>query len=192
MQPPSLVLQGQLRPGARHAPCLQPTSPNHHVLQCGLSSRVLDVLRKGGFERPLAIQAQALPGEPVALGQLGDAVKRCWALACCHRLHATSASPAPAAPSRRATHSASPLPAVIMSGRDCIGIAKTGSGKTLAFVLPMLRHVKDQPALAQGDGPVALSMAPTRELVTQVGPRRCPLARRRQGLPAGPAGRQRG
>ena len=35
------------------------------------------------------------------------------------------------------------LPA-IMSGRDCIGIAKTGSGKTLAFVLPMLRHIKDQ------------------------------------------------
>lgn len=58
--------------------------------------------------------------------------------------------------------------AVIMSGRDCIGIAKTGSGKTLAFVLPMLRHVKDQPPLAQGDGPVALCMAPTRELVNQV------------------------
>ena len=35
------------------------------------------------------------------------------------------------------------LPA-IMSVRDCIGIAKTGSGKTLAFVLPMLRHIKDQ------------------------------------------------
>ncbi len=35
------------------------------------------------------------------------------------------------------------LPA-IMSGRDCIGIAKTGSGKTLAFVLPMLRHIRDQ------------------------------------------------
>jgi hypothetical protein len=32
------------------------------ALQCGLSSRVLDVLRKGGFERPLPIQAQALPG----------------------------------------------------------------------------------------------------------------------------------
>ena len=56
-----------------------------------------------------------------------------------------------------------------MSGRDCIGIAKTGSGKTLAFVLPMMRHVKDQPPLADGDGPVALGMAPTRELVTQIG-----------------------
>lgn len=58
---------------------------------------------------------------------------------------------------------------VIMSGRDCIGIAKTGSGKTLAFLLPMLRHIKDQPALQRGDGPVGLVMAPTRELVQQIG-----------------------
>jgi hypothetical protein len=55
-----------------------------------------------------------------------------------------------------------------MSGRDCIGIAKTGSGKTLAFVLPLLRHVKDQPPLEQGDGPIGLIMAPTRELVQQI------------------------
>lgn len=74
-----------------------------------------------------------------------------------------------------------------MSGRDCIGIAKTGSGKTLAFVLPMLRHVKDQPPLAQGDGPVALSMAPTRELVTQVRCRRpgAAPAPRLHGAPRG-------
>ena len=38
---------------------------------------------------------------------------------------------------------------VIMSGRDCLGIAKTGSGKTLAFVLPMLRHIKDQRPIEQ-------------------------------------------
>jgi hypothetical protein len=57
---------------------------------------------------------------------------------------------------------------IIMSGRDCIGIAKTGSGKTLAFVLPMLRHIKDQPPLENGDGPIALIMAPTRELVAQI------------------------
>lgn len=62
--------------------------------QCGLSSRVLEVLTKAGYAKPMPIQAQALPA--------------------------------------------------IMSGRDCIGIAKTGSGKTLAFVLPMLRHIKDQ------------------------------------------------
>lgn len=57
---------------------------------------------------------------------------------------------------------------LIMSGRDCIGIAKTGSGKTLAFVLPMLRHIKDQPPVVAGDGPIGLIMAPTRELVQQI------------------------
>ena len=35
-----------------------------------------------------------------------------------------------------------------------IGIAKTGSGKTLAFMLPMLRHVVDQPELKSGEGPI--------------------------------------
>lgn len=57
---------------------------------------------------------------------------------------------------------------VIMSGRDCIGIAKTGSGKTVAYVLPMLRHIKGQDPLLQGEGPIGLVMAPTRELVQQI------------------------
>ncbi|XP_034951508.1 probable ATP-dependent RNA helicase DDX46 [Chelonus insularis] len=57
----------------------------------------------------------------------------------------------------------------IMSGRDLIGIAKTGSGKTLAFLLPMFRHILDQPSLADGDGPIALIMTPTRELCMQIG-----------------------
>jgi ATP-dependent RNA helicase DDX46/PRP5 len=57
---------------------------------------------------------------------------------------------------------------VIMSGRDCIGIAETGSGKTLAYLLPLLRHILDQRPLADGDGPVGLIMVPTRELATQV------------------------
>lgn len=35
----------------------------------------------------------------------------------------------------------------IMCGRDLIGVAKTGSGKTLAFLLPMFRHILDQPPL---------------------------------------------
>ena len=56
----------------------------------------------------------------------------------------------------------------ITKGRDVIGIAKTGSGKTMAFVLPMLRHINDQPPLCDGDGPIALIMAPTRELVQQI------------------------
>jgi len=41
-----------------------------------------------------------------------------------------------------------------MCGKDVIGIAKTGSGKTLAFLLPMLRHILDQPALEEDDGPI--------------------------------------
>ena len=45
----------------------------------------------------------------------------------------------------------------IMSGRDLIGIAKTGSGKTLAFLLPMFRHIMDQPDLDEGDGPIGMS-----------------------------------
>uniref|UniRef100_A0A803QRS4 RNA helicase n=1 Tax=Cannabis sativa TaxID=3483 RepID=A0A803QRS4_CANSA len=56
----------------------------------------------------------------------------------------------------------------IMSGRDCIGIGQTGSGKMLTFVLPMLRHIKDQLPLVAGDGPIGLIMAPTRELVQQI------------------------
>ncbi len=64
--------------------------------------------------------------------------------------------------------SSDPAPRCTLVGRDCIGVAKTGSGKTLAFVLPMMRHVKDQPPVVQGDGPVGLLMAPTRELVQQI------------------------
>ncbi|KAJ4295705.1 pre-mRNA processing RNA-helicase [Collariella sp. IMI 366227] len=57
---------------------------------------------------------------------------------------------------------------VIMSGRDVIGVAKTGSGKTMAFVLPMLRHIKDQDPVTGDDGAIALIMTPTRELCTQI------------------------
>jgi ATP-dependent RNA helicase DDX46/PRP5 len=53
-----------------------------------------------------------------------------------------------------------------MSGRDLIGIAETGSGKTLSYVLPMLRHIRDQSPIQVGvDGPIGLIIAPTRELV---------------------------
>ncbi|CAN8259843.1 unnamed protein product [Cochlearia groenlandica] len=86
--------------------------------QTGLTSRILDTLKKLNHEKPMPIQAQSLP--------------------------------------------------IIMSGRDCIGVAKTGSGKTLGFVLPMLRHIKDQPPVEAGDGPIGLVMAPTRELVQQI------------------------
>jgi ATP-dependent RNA helicase DDX46/PRP5 len=56
----------------------------------------------------------------------------------------------------------------IMSGRDIIGIAETGSGKTLAYVLPMIRHVMDQRKIREGEGPIGLILAPTRELATQI------------------------
>jgi ATP-dependent RNA helicase DDX46/PRP5 len=92
--------------------------PIKNFTQSGLSTKILEVLRKAEFEKPTPIQAQALPA--------------------------------------------------IMSGRDVIGIAKTGSGKTLAYLLPLLRHILDQPPLESGDGPVAIIMAPTRELVTQI------------------------
>lgn len=56
----------------------------------------------------------------------------------------------------------------IMSGRDLIGIAKTGSGKTVAFILPMFRHILDQPELDEEDGPIAVILTPTRELAMQI------------------------
>lgn len=56
---------------------------------------------------------------------------------------------------------------IAMSGHDLIGIAQTGSGKTLAFVIPAILHINDQPKLNPGDGPIALVLAPTRELAVQ-------------------------
>ena len=57
---------------------------------------------------------------------------------------------------------------VALSGHDLIGIAETGSGKTLAFLLPAIVHINAQPALRRGDGPIALVLAPTRELAVQI------------------------
>lgn len=87
--------------------------------QLGLSSIVTSIMdEKLNYEKPTAIQSQALPA--------------------------------------------------IMSGRDILGIAKTGSGKTLGFVLPLLKHVQDQPPLEKGDGPIAILLSPTRELALQI------------------------
>ncbi len=57
---------------------------------------------------------------------------------------------------------------VATSGRDVIGIAKTGSGKTAAFLWPLMLHAIDQPEIKEGDGPIGLICAPTRELCQQV------------------------
>lgn len=55
-----------------------------------------------------------------------------------------------------------------LTGRDVVGIAKTGSGKTLAFIIPAIIHINAQPLLKAGDGPIALIVAPTRELACQI------------------------
>jgi ATP-dependent RNA helicase DDX46/PRP5 len=88
------------------------------VLQCGLSERMLSVIKKHNFAAPFSIQKQALPA--------------------------------------------------IMCGRDIIAVAKTGSGKTLAFLLPMFRHILDQPPLRDSEGPIGIVMAPARELAYQI------------------------
>jgi ATP-dependent RNA helicase DDX5/DBP2 len=41
-------------------------------------------------------------------------------------------------------------------------------GKTLAYILPALVHITYQDKLARGDGPIALVLAPTRELAQQI------------------------
>lgn len=57
---------------------------------------------------------------------------------------------------------------IVLSGYDILGLAKTGSGKTLAYFWPMLLHVVAQPQVAEGEGPIGLILAPTRELVQQI------------------------
>ena len=51
-----------------------------------------------------------------------------------------------------------------MAGRDCLGNAPTGTGKTAAFLLPILEKLDERERR-----PSALILAPTRELVTQIG-----------------------
>ncbi|EAR96415.2 DEAD/DEAH-box helicase (macronuclear) [Tetrahymena thermophila SB210] len=57
---------------------------------------------------------------------------------------------------------------IVLSGHDLIGIAQTGSGKTLSFMLPALVHINAQDPVKPGEGPIALVLAPTRELANQI------------------------
>ncbi len=50
-----------------------------------------------------------------------------------------------------------------LQGKDVIGQAQTGTGKTAAFLLPFFNTWREE-----SDGPQALILAPTRELVVQV------------------------
>ena len=65
----------------------------------------------------------------------------------------------------------------ILSGRDLMACAQTGSGKTAAFLVPTLQQMlKDGPPSIESGGPgfgrkaypVALILAPTRELAVQI------------------------
>lgn len=56
-----------------------------------------------------------------------------------------------------------------MQGRDMIGRARTGTGKTLAFGIPIMDKVIQYNAKhGRGRNPLALVLAPTRELARQV------------------------
>ncbi|KAH8310741.1 hypothetical protein KR044_002825 [Drosophila immigrans] len=57
---------------------------------------------------------------------------------------------------------------IAMGGANFVGIAKTGSGKTLGYILPAIVHINNQQPLQRGDGPIALVLAPTRELAQQI------------------------
>ncbi|CAH0546380.1 unnamed protein product [Brassicogethes aeneus] len=57
---------------------------------------------------------------------------------------------------------------IVLSGRDLVGIAQTGSGKTLAYMLPATIHINSQSRPLRGEGPIALILAPTRELAQQI------------------------
>ncbi|XP_051136276.1 DEAD-box ATP-dependent RNA helicase 53, mitochondrial-like [Andrographis paniculata] len=56
-----------------------------------------------------------------------------------------------------------------MQGHDMIGRARTGTGKTLAFGIPIMdKIIKFNEKHGQGRNPLALILAPTRELAKQV------------------------
>lgn len=59
-----------------------------------------------------------------------------------------------------------------MDGRDIIGIAETGSGKTASFLIPLLCYMLKLPqsyvSRCADEGPLAVVMAPTRELAMQI------------------------
>ncbi len=56
---------------------------------------------------------------------------------------------------------------IVARGEDLIGTAQTGTGKTAAFMLPIIDEIGEQPA-RDGDMPLALVLAPTRELAQQI------------------------
>ena len=56
-----------------------------------------------------------------------------------------------------------------MDGQDILGCAQTGTGKTAAFALPILDYIGREEIRPAPNRPVALVLAPTRELAIQIG-----------------------
>jgi ATP-dependent RNA helicase RhlE len=56
-----------------------------------------------------------------------------------------------------------------LDGRDILGCAQTGTGKTAAFALPILNYIAEEEIHARRNSPIALVLAPTRELAIQIG-----------------------
>lgn len=64
----------------------------------------------------------------------------------------------------------------LLSGKDLVGVAQTGSGKTLGFIIPILVHIMNNRSYMRemaanrddAPGPIALVLAPTRELAIQI------------------------
>ncbi len=57
----------------------------------------------------------------------------------------------------------------VMAGADLMGIAQTGSGKTAAFSLPVINKLIPDYLNPESHSPKVLILAPTRELVMQIG-----------------------
>jgi ATP-dependent RNA helicase RhlE len=57
----------------------------------------------------------------------------------------------------------------LLEGRDLIGLAQTGTGKTLGFGLPIIARLIKEGAKPDPKAARALILAPTRELVNQIG-----------------------
>ncbi|MFK8113153.1 MAG: DEAD/DEAH box helicase [Rubripirellula sp.] len=60
------------------------------------------------------------------------------------------------------------IPAAV-DGCDVLGCAQTGTGKTAAFALPILNELGKEKCKAYPNSPMALVLAPTRELAIQIG-----------------------
>jgi ATP-dependent RNA helicase RhlE len=55
-----------------------------------------------------------------------------------------------------------------IAGQDILGCAQTGTGKTAAFALPILDYLGNEQQRAAANRPIALVLAPTRELAIQI------------------------